>query len=159
MERITLARIIHIIAIVLWIGGVAMVTTVIIPAIKKMSSKDEQLKTFERIESRFSTQAKITTLITGLSGFYMLYALNGWHRYLDYHYWWIHAMTFVWLLFTVILYVLEPLILHKLFKTYVAQNPEKTFSFLHKAHWVLLILSLITIVGAVAGSHGWFFIN
>lgn len=159
MERITLARIIHIIAIVFWIGGVAMVTTVIIPAIKKMSSKDEQLKTFERIESRFSVQAKITILITGLSGFYMLYALNGWQRYLDYQYWWLHAMTFVWLLFMVILYVLEPLILHKLFKTYVAQNPEKTFSFLHKAHWVLLILSLITIVGAVAGSHGWFFIN
>ena len=41
MEYFTLARIIHILAVILWIGGVAMVTTVIIPAIKKMKSKEE----------------------------------------------------------------------------------------------------------------------
>jgi hypothetical protein len=26
---------------------------------------------------------------------------------------------------------------------------------LNRAHWVLLALSLVTICGAVAGSHGW----
>ncbi len=36
MEYFTLARIIHVLAVVLWIGGVAMVTTVIIPSIKKL---------------------------------------------------------------------------------------------------------------------------
>ena len=43
MENLTLARTIHVIAVILWIGGVAMVTTVIIPAIKKIKSKEEQL--------------------------------------------------------------------------------------------------------------------
>ncbi|MBT8298864.1 MAG: hypothetical protein KJO52_11065, partial [Maribacter sp.] len=76
MEHFTLARVIHIVAVVLWIGGVSMVTTVIIPAIKKMKSKEDQLKTFEQIEGRFSLQAKITTVLTGLSGFYMLYVLD-----------------------------------------------------------------------------------
>lgn len=159
MEYFTLARVIHVIAVILWIGGVSMVTTVLIPAIKKMKSKEERITTFEMIEGKFATQAKITTLLTGLSGFYMLYALDGWNRYLDYRYWWIHAMTLVWIIFTLILYVLEPLILHKLFKKYASENPEKTFGIMHRLHWVLLILSLITTAGAVAGSHGWFFIH
>ena len=158
MEDVTLARVIHIVAVVLWIGGVAMVTTVILPAVKKMKTKEDQLKTFEEIEGRFALQAKITTLLTGISGFYMLYKLDAWNRYLDYRFWWIHAMTLVWLLFTLILFVLEPFILHKLFKKYVAEKPAKAFHIVHRAHWILLLLSLLTIIGAVAGSHGWFFI-
>ena len=159
MENFTLARVIHVIAVILWIGGVGMVTTVIIPAIKKLKSKEEQLSTFEQIEGRFAFQAKITTLLTGLSGFYMLYVLDAWDRYLDFKYWWLHAMTLIWVLFTLILFVLEPLILHKLLKVYAAKNPEKTFSFIHRAHWVLLLLSLLTTAGVVAGSHGLFFTN
>lgn len=159
MEYFTLARVIHVLAVILWIGGVAMVTTVIIPAIKKMKSKEEQIETFEKIEGRFAFQAKITTLLTGLSGFYMLYLLNAWDRYFDYKFWWLHAMTLVWVIFTVVLYILEPLVLKRLFKKYAMQNPGKTFNFMHKAHWVLLILSLITTAGAVAGSHGWFLIK
>ena len=159
MEGFTFARVIHVIAVILWIGGVAMVTTVIIPAVKRLKSKEEQIKTFEQIEGRFALQAKITTFLTGISGFYMLYVIDGWDRYLDLRFWWIHAMTLVWILFTLILFVLEPLILHRLFKKFAENNPEKTFAIVHKLHWVLLILSLVTIAGAVAGSHGWFFIS
>lgn len=159
MESYTLARVIHIIVVMLWIGGVAMVTTVIIPAIKKLKSKEEQIKTFEQIEGRFAIQAKITTLLTGLSGFYMLYVLDGWDRYLDYKFWWIHAMTLVWIIFTLVLYVLEPLVLHRLFRQYAENNSTKTFSLIHRVHWILLLVSLLTTAGAVAGSHGWFFIK
>lgn len=159
MEYFTLARVIHVLAVILWIGGVAMVTTVLIPAIKKMTSKEDQIKTFETIEGKFAIQAKITTLLTGLSGFYMLYDMDAWNRYLDYRFWWLHAMTLVWILFTLILFILEPFVLHKLFKKYAQDNPEKTFKIMHNLHWVLLILSLITTAGAVAGSHGWFWVK
>lgn len=159
MEYFTLARVIHVIAVILWIGGVSMVTTVLIPAIRKMKSKDEQISTFETIEGKFALQAKVTTLLTGLSGFYMLYELNAWDRYLDYRFWWLHAMTLVWMVFSLILYVLEPFVLHKLFHTYANENPEKTFSIMHRLHWVLLIISLVTTAGAVAGSHGWFWVK
>ena len=111
MDGLTLARVLHVIAVILWIGGVAMVTTVIIPAVRKLKSKEEQIKTFEEIEGRFALQAKVTTLITGLTGLYMLYVLDGWERYLDFRFWWIHAMTLVWILFTLVLYVLEPFVL------------------------------------------------
>ncbi len=156
MEYFTLARVLHVLAVVLWIGGVAMVTTVIIPAVKRLKSKEEQIKTFEEIEGRFSLQAKITTLITGLTGFYMLYSMDAWSRYLNPSYWWIHAMTLVWVIFTIVLYVLEPLVLHRLFKEQAMKNPGKTFGLMHRLHWVLLILSLVTTAGAVAGCHGWF---
>lgn len=157
MDYFTLARVLHLLGVVLWVGGVSMVTTVIIPAIKEMKSKEEQIETFEKIEGRFALQAKITTLITGLSGLYMLYYLDAWERYLSYKFWWVHAMTLVWIIFTLVLYVLEPLVLHRLFLENAEKDPGKTFSFMYKVHWFLLILSLLTTAGAVAGSHGWFF--
>ena len=124
-ELFTLARVLHVIAVILWIRGVAMVTTVLIPSIKKLTAKEDQIKTFEQIEGRFALQAKITTLITGITGFYMLYVLDRWDRYLDYRFWWIHAMTLVWVIFSLILYVLEPLFLHKLFIKYANHDAEK----------------------------------
>ena len=157
MEYITIARIIHIVAIVLWIGGVSMVTTVIIPAVKRMRSKEEQIETFEKIEGKFSLQAKVTTVLTGLSGLYMIEVMNAWSRFLDITFWWMHAMVLVWFIFTIILFILEPFVLHKLFRKYAEKNPGRTFDILHKAHWVLLILSIITIIGALAGSHGLYF--
>ena len=86
MEDYVFARVLHVIAVVLWIGIVAMVTTVIIPAVKKMSSKEDQIKTFEQIEDRFALQAKVTTLITGLTGFYMIYVLDAWDRFFELKY-------------------------------------------------------------------------
>jgi uncharacterized membrane protein len=157
MELITIARIIHVMVVILWIGGVGMVTTVILPAVKRMKSKEEQIETFEKIEGRFASQAKILTLITVLSGAYMLFDLNAWERYLDYRFWWIHLMTLVWLAFTIVLFVLEPLVLHKLFRKHAQKNPDWTFKIIQRFHWILLVLSLIATFGAVAGSHGLHF--
>lgn len=158
-EWFTLARVIHVLAVVVWIGGVSMVTTVILPSVKRMVSEQERVKVFEQLEGRFATQAKIATLLTGISGFYMLYELDAWGRYMDYRFWWIHAMTIVWFVFSLILFVLEPLVLHRVFRKYAELNSEKTFRIIHRAHWVLLVLSLLTVFGAVAGSHGWFFLQ
>ena len=158
MDYLAFARVLHVLAVVLWIGGVAMVTTVIIPAVKRMSSKEEQMETFEKIEGRFAIQAKITTVITAVTGFYMLH-LYGWERLLDFRFWWIHAMILVWFIFTLVLFILEPFVLHKLFRKYAAKDAGKAFRIIHRAHWFLLILSLLTIFGVVAGSHGWYFIN
>ncbi|UZH55065.1 hypothetical protein JRG66_14045 [Salinimicrobium tongyeongense] len=158
MEYLTLARVLHVLAVVVWIGGVAMVTTVIIPAVKRMKSAEEQMETFEKIEGRFSLQAKITTLLTAITGFYMLH-LYGWERLLHLQFWWVHAMILVWFIFSVILFILEPFVLHNLFRKYASKDPEKAFKIIHRAHWVLLVLSLITIFGAVAGSHGWYFVQ
>ena len=81
------------------------------------------------------------------------------YRYFDYRFWWVHAMTVVWIIFSLILYVLEPLVLHRVFGKYAERNPERTFRIMQRAHWILLMLSLFTTAGAVAGSHGWLMIK
>jgi len=149
------ARVIHVLAVVLWIGGVAMVTTVLLPAVRRFKSPQERVAFFEQVEARFATQSRVTTLLAGLSGFYLLY-VTGWERLALARFWWIHAMMAVWLLFTLMLFVLEPLFLHRWFIQRARRAPESTFRLVHGLHWFLLTISLITVAGAVAGSHGWF---
>lgn len=157
MDNFIIARVIHVLGVIFWIGGVAMVTTVLLPATRRMKSPEERVAFFEGVETRFAWQARFTTLVTGLSGFYMLHVIDGWSRYSEPGQWWLHAMSGVWLLFTVILFIAEPLFLHQLFLRRAKKNPEKTFAIIQFMHWVLLLLSLITVGGAVAGSHGWLF--
>jgi len=148
------ARVIHVIGVVLWIGGVAFVTTVLIPAIRRMPDREKRWELFEELEGRFALQAKIVTLVTAASGVYMLHALNAWSRYLSATFWWMHLMTFVWLVFSIVLYVLEPLVLHRWFREQASKDSDKAFRRLHAMHRILLLVSLIAIVGAIAGSRG-----
>jgi uncharacterized membrane protein len=149
------ARVIHVLGVVLWIGGVAMVTTVLLPAARRMKSMRERVEFFEQVEAGFARQARWTTLITGASGFYLVYVLDAWDRFRQPGYWWMHAMVLVWVLFTLMLFVLEPLWLHRWFRARSQRDPEQSFALIQRLHWFLLAISLLTIAGAVAGSHGW----
>ena len=150
-----LARTLHVIGVVLWIGGVAFVTTVLIPSLKKITDSHDRLELFEQLEGKFGFQAKVTTLITGISGYYMLDILNAWDRYLHLQFWWMHLMTFIWLVFTAVLFVLEPLFLHQWFRERATKNSDNAFAWLHRMHIALLTLSMLAVAGAVAGSHGF----
>jgi len=154
MDEFALARAIHVVAVVAWIGGVYLVTMVVLPAVRASASTSDKFAYFEDIESRFGVQARIITLIAGASGFYMLYLLDGWSRYASWDYWWVHAMTCIWLLFTVVLFVLEPLFLHAWFTRKMAEAPERTLSVVTQFHRILLAASLVTVFGAVIGVHG-----
>ena len=147
-----IARALHVIGVVLWIGGVAFVTTVLIPAIRNTQSPENRISLFETLEGKFSFQAKLTTLLTGLSGFYMLYAMNAWLSMQ----WWVYLMIVIWAIFSVVLFVLEPLILHKWFHQQAEKNNERAFFFLQVMHIVLLVISLVAVFSGVAGVHGLF---
>ena len=155
MDDLAIARVLHVLAVVIWIGGVAMVTTVILPAIVTTALPNERLRTFESLERRFAWVARIMTLITGLSGLYLLWKLDLWARFSEPSYWWMHAMTAIWLVFSVMLYILEPLVLHRWFRARAAADPAATMRRVQTMHRVLLAASLVTIAGAVAGSHGY----
>jgi len=153
-DLFVIARALHVLGVVAWIGGVAFVTTVLIPALRRMPEADKRMELFEKLEGRFSLQAKVTTLITGASGFYMVHFLGVWDRFLQPRFWWMHAMVLVWVIFSLVLFVLEPLVLHRRFKEMAQRDPEGTFRKLHLMHVVLLTLSLLTVAGAVAGTRG-----
>lgn len=157
MDDVTLARVIHILAILFWIGGVAMVTTVLLPAVRSFKSPDEQLQFFDLVERRFANQSRISTLVAGLSGLYMVWRLHAWDRFADAEFWWMDAMVLVWLIFTLMLFVAEPLFLHRWLERRAKAAPAATYRLVTRLHWALLTLSLITVIGAAAGAHGWFF--
>lgn len=159
MNLYVFSRVLHVLAVILWIGGVAMVTTVILPAIKHSGDTEKGLAFFHAIERRFKPIAQATTLITGATGFYMLYFVDGWWMFTKLQYWWVHAMVCVWAIFTVLLFVLEPLVIEKQLNEGAKKDPDTVVQKMLWLHWVLLVLSLITIVGTVAGAHGWFLIR
>jgi uncharacterized membrane protein len=151
---LSFARALHVLAIVHWIGGVAMVTLVLLPALMGSVPAQDRLRLFEAIEGRFGNQARISTLAAGLSGFYMTYRMSAWDRFTDPAFWWMHAMLLVWLMFTVIIFVAEPLVLHRWFHERAMRDADGTFRMVRRMHIVLLTLSLLTIGAAVLGAHG-----
>jgi uncharacterized membrane protein len=154
MDGITIARGLHVLGVVLWIGGVGFVTTVLLPAVRRFKTPAERVAFFDAIERRFAWQARATTLLVGATGFYMMARLDLWSRFHFVAYWWMYAMVAVWLLFTVMLFIAEPLILHRKFHERARSDPEGAFAFIERMHQALLAVSLITVFGAVAGSHG-----
>jgi len=154
MDDFTIARAIHVFAVLMWIGGVAFVTTVVIPSIRSSSTPQERLAAFHRIEGRFAPQARIWVLLAGVSGFWMTYRASLWDRFADTHFWWMQAMLSVWLIFATMLFVVEPLIIHK--RMTASPDPAADFARIERMHRILLTLSLIAVVGAVGGSHGLF---
>jgi uncharacterized membrane protein len=155
MDDFILARAVHVLSVVAWIGGVAFVTTVLLPAVRRSAPPERRLEEFHRFEGRFARQARIWVLLAGLSGLWMTWRADLWSRFADLHYWWMHAMVVLWLAFAVMLFLVEPLHLHKRMAT--SSEPERDFARLERMHRVALALALLTLAGAVAGSHGWAF--
>jgi len=147
------ARAVHVLGVVLWIGGVGFIATVLLPALRRLPDARDGLVLFSAVEGRFKRQARIVTLITGLSGFLMLTVLHAWDRYLHPAFWWIHLMTFIWLVFTLILFVVEPYLINRQVQDSARRNPGRTLRLAHRLLSVLLTLSLIAIFGAVSAVH------
>ena len=156
---LAIARTIHVLGVVLWIGGVALIATVLLPVVCRLKTPQEKIAFFEQIENRFAKQARVVTVVTGLSGLYLVYAMQAWGRFAFLQYWWMHAMVFIWLIYTVLLFLLEPLILHRWFLKRAAARPDETFTLVLRLHWILIALSLLTVAGAVAGAHGLLLFN
>lgn len=154
MNEFAIARAVHVLAVVLWIGGVAFVTTVLLPAVGRMQAPGQRLAFFDAIERRFAWQARVTTLLAGITGFWMTHRFGLWPRFADPAFWWMHAMVLVWAVFTLMLFVLEPLVLHRWLQMRSGRDPEGTYALVQRLHWALLAASLVTLLGAVTGSHG-----
>lgn len=149
------ARAIHILAIVVWIGGVWFVTTVLLPSLKGKAPAD-WLREFDAIEHRFAPQARIAVLLVLLSGVYMLYEYDLWNRFSRPQYWWMDLMVAVWLLFALMLFVIEPFVFPHVIHQRAAKSPETTLMLVLWLHRVLLTLSFVAIFAAVGGSQGIF---
>ncbi|WP_116368161.1 hypothetical protein [Parahaliea mediterranea] len=159
MNDLLLMRALHVLGVVIWIGGVFMATTVILPAVRRGQLGDDKLAAFHVIEHRFVWIARAAVLVVGISGFYLIIRMQLWPRFGDGDFWWMHAMVSIWLLFVFVLFVGEPLLLRRHFPRLAAYDPDLAFAILHWVHLFLLALSLVTVLGAAAGAHGWRFLT
>jgi uncharacterized membrane protein len=153
MTDIALALAVHVVAVVLWIGGVGVVATVLMPEIGRSRPPGERFAAFHALEKRFARQGRITTMLAGASGLYMTWRLDAWSWFASAATWWMPAMLLVWLIFTLMLFVVEPLFLQRLLSRRAALDPAAAL-WMQRLHHVLLGLSLLTIAGAVAGVQG-----
>lgn len=148
----TLARAVHVLSVIHWIGGVAFVTLVVLP-LARVASSGRRLALFAAVEHRFSAQVKISVPLAGLSGFYMVGRLDAWPRLLDPSQWWLGAMVALWLAFMVILFVVEP-VLGGRFLDPEQADPDTTLRHVQRAHGLLLGLASVVAASAVLGAHG-----
>ncbi len=152
MDDFAIARALHVFAIVIWVGGVAFVTSVATPAIRAMHAPTERLSAFRQFESRFVWQARLWVLLAGASGLWMIARANLWARFTDVQFWWMHAMAALWGVFMLMLFAVDPLFLHKRLLT--SKAPAKDFDRLEKMHRVLLTLLAFTILASALGARG-----
>jgi uncharacterized membrane protein len=154
IDMLVLARVVHVLGVVIWIGGVDFVTAVLLPALRAAERSGTSAEMFERLEGRFAWIARGATLLVGASGFYMVVAFHIWDRFASLSFWWMHAMVLVWTIFVVMLFVAEPLRLHRWLGRGLKERPGATLALMARLHWVLFLAAIVTVAGAVAGSHG-----
>ena len=151
-----IARVLHVLAIVVWIGGIGAVTTVMFTMMRRLDSSQQKVWMFDRIERSFRPQARIAWLVVGLTGLYMLASLGVWARFVEPHYWWMHTMVGLWLLFGLLLFAIEPLVVGPRIRRSLACKPQQTIVRMQGLHAGLLVLSLLVIAAVVGGIYGLF---
>jgi len=154
LDDFALARAIHVLAVVHWIGGVAAVTTIVLPRARRMPDAKDAVVAFEEFERRFVWQARVSVLLAGLSGAYMLDKLDAWDRFEYASFWWLHLMVAVWSVFALMIYVLEPLVIHRVFHDLALRQPDRAFALATRLHTIVLLVSALAIGAGVLGAHG-----
>jgi uncharacterized membrane protein len=152
MDDIVIARALHVLAVVHWIGGVAFVTLIVLPLARSRPAA-EALAQFTAFEERFASQVRISIPLAGATGLWMTYRMNLWDRFADPRFWWMSAMFGLWLVFMLMVFVIEPL-LHDRFEREARRAPLSTLRRVAGLHAALLTLAAITVLGAVAGAQG-----
>lgn len=154
MDDLTVARAVHVLSVIHWIGGMSFVTLVVLPMARRWAPSGQRLTLFEVVEQRFSAQVRFSVPFAGASGLYMVARLDAWHLLVDPSQWWLGAMALLWLAFMAILFVVEPAIGGKLLKA-GHSDPDRTLWRLERVHWLLLAVSAIVAGAAVLGAHGF----
>jgi uncharacterized membrane protein len=156
IDDIELARALHVLFVVHWIGGVAFVTLVALPLARSKGEPRAGWALFEAIEGPFAAQVRWSIPLAGATGLWMAWRLDLWAQFANAGFWWLDAMVVVWALFMLMVFIVEPRA-HKRLAARAERDPAGILRRLFRAHIVLLSAAAVTILGAVAGSHGGFF--
>ena len=156
-------HIVHLVTVILWIGGLAFITILILPMIVKMPDALQKALLFQRIEHRFAPLARYFAAVVGITGFTMFFTRGLGDTLLTREGHSLLFMIAVWSFWVVMLFGLEPLIIKKLLDNMASEGGNKgkkpdidaVFSRMKRLHWVLLTLSLAAAASGAIFAHGF----
>lgn len=137
----------HVLSVVIWIGGVAFVTSIIFPVLARMEDSMAKVTFFMGFEKRFQLLAKVLVVIVGATGFILFLHRGGVVSLTTEETILLGYKSLVWLIYFALLFGAEK----RLMATLVSPNTpvEKAFKRLMIFHWVVLVLSLLAIISGI----------
>ncbi|MBF0565766.1 MAG: hypothetical protein HQK89_11025 [Nitrospirae bacterium] len=147
---------IHVIAVVIWIGGVSFVTVVVFPMILRMEDSMEKVLFFQGTEHRFARIAKACVVVVGLTGGGLLQLTGEWKNLFTKAGIGPTVMLLVWCFYVLVL-LFEKNLFKVMFKGEAQHDTRRVFVRLTGFHWVVMGLSLMAVgIGVYTGHAGGF---
>jgi uncharacterized membrane protein len=151
---LTILLIIHVICVIIWIGGVAFVTLVIFPMMYQTEGSLEKALMFQRVEHKFAGMVRWLIGIVGITGFWLLSEKYGFSILAQGRAIGIDIMIFAWALYTTTL-LSEKKIFSKIFADPEKVDMDKALKMINGMHWFLLFISFSAVAGGVWFGHGF----
>lgn len=148
-----LSAALHVIGVVIWIGGVAFVTIILLPMIHDMTDPMEKALLFQRVEHRFSRIVKPTIILVGLTGLINLHQKGLYVIMPTAQGFWLDLMIGVYIFYALLIFGLEKALFKRIFKDIRKLNADQVFFRMSLFHWVVLALSLATIGAGIMGTY------
>ncbi|MEO5361294.1 MAG: hypothetical protein H7843_12755 [Nitrospirota bacterium] len=143
---------VHIVSVVVWIGGVVFVTIVVFPIIMRMEDSMEKVMFFQGTERRFASIAKVSVVVAGVTGVLLLQLEQRWGELFTWAGIGPTVMLLLWAMFVFIL-LFESSIFNFLFGGTAQHDTKKIFRILTTAHWVVMLVSLMVIAIGIYANH------
>ena len=110
MESLISQGLIHIYGTLLWISTMAVLTVEMLRTFRK----EESGKSKNSWSLKAEMMALITTTLAGSTGLFLQYEWDLWKSLAELEFWWVHSMIMVWILFSIVFFLLDPLFLKKM---------------------------------------------
>jgi len=149
---LTMLLIIHVICVIVWIGGVTFVTTVVFPMMYRTEGSLEKALLFQGVEHRFVAMVKWLIAIVGATGLYLLYAKYGFGILLNRQGIGIVIMVAAWAFYTTVL-LSERKLFARIFADPEKIDMDKALRMINVMHWMLLAVSYSAVAAGVWFGH------
>ncbi len=148
----TVLLIIHVICVIIWIGGVSFVTMVIFPLMYRTEGSLEKALLFQGVEHRFAGIVKWLIAIVGVTGFWLLSARYGFAVLSEPHGAGIVIMIAAWAFYTTVI-LSERKIFGRIFADPETIDMNKALKMINAMHWILLTMSYAAVAGGIWFGH------
>ncbi|MBF0466034.1 MAG: hypothetical protein HQK88_13695 [Nitrospirae bacterium] len=144
---------VHVVSVLIWIGGVVFVTTIVFPMILRMEDSMEKVMFFQGTEHRFAKIAKVCVLIVGLTGGLLVYLKGFLNAFFHKEGLYLTLMLFLWIVYLIVL-TFEKRLFKIIFKGQAQHDTKKMFVRLTLFHWIVMLVSLFVVLFSVYQGHG-----